>query len=214
MLFEPQEQQKAFFESNATVRLVRGGNRSGKSICTFMEFARVARGLDPFNKFPKNRPLLMYVIGRDADYIGRVAYRLLFKPGAIKIILDEKTGHWRSYRPWAEDKERSHEAVDAPPFIPPECIDPKGWAFENKAERVFSVCRLNFGEGHPMNGTEIRAFGSRSEPAMGDPVDVVLIDEDIDNEAWAIEMEARLSDRKGRMWWGACPQLQNNVMNS
>lgn len=153
----------------------------------------------------------MYVIGKDSDYIGRVLYRYLFEPGQIKIIKDATTGKWRDYRPWtAEDKDRKPEP--APPFIPPEIIDPKGWAYENKAERIFSICRLFFGEGHPMNGTQIRAFGSRSDPAMGDPVDYIWIDEDIDNEAWATEMEARLSDRKGKMLWSAFPLLRNAAM--
>jgi hypothetical protein len=163
--------------------------------------------------FPTNRPLLLYVIGKDSDYIGRVLYRYLFMPGQIQIIKDKATNKWRAYRPWTdEDKDRAHEAQPAPPFIPPEVIDPKGWAYENKAERVFSICRLYFGEGHPMNGTTIRAFGSRSDPAMGDPVDYIWIDEDIDNEDWATEMEARLSDRKGKMLWSAFPLLRNQAM--
>ncbi len=188
-------------------------HNSGKSLTAFVELARAATGQDPHGKFPTNRPLLIYVVGYDSDTVGRVAYRLLFKPGAYRLITDEKTGKWRAYRPWLKsDQDRLGEAIPAPPLIPPECIDEKGWAWENKAERIFSVCRLYLGENHPMNGTEIRAFGSKSEPAMGDPVDIVMIDEDIDNEAWATEMEARLSDRKGRMWWSAFPLMKNAAL--
>ncbi len=167
--------------------------------------------MDPYGKYPTNRPLLIYCVGRDQNHIGRVIYRYLFTPGQIKLIIDNETKLWRAYRPW-QDKDREHEAVAAPPFIPEECIDPKGWGFENKADRVFSVCRLHFGDKHPMNGTEIRAFSSKAEPAMGDPVDLVWVDEDIDNIDWVVEMEARLSDRKGKMRWGAFPLLRNQAM--
>lgn len=184
-------------------------HNSGKSLTLAVLTARVARGMDPY--FGNKRPLLIYCVGRDQNHIGRVIYRYLFKPNQIKLIIDKKTGLWRSYRPW-EDADREHEIVAAPPFIPEECIDPKGWGFENKADRVFSVCRLYFGENHPMNGTEIRAFSSKAEPAMGDPVDLVWVDEDIDNIAWVTEMEARLADRKGKLVWGAYPLLRNEAM--
>lgn len=216
ILFEPLPTQDKFLRSRASIRVLRGGNRSGKSITSYLEMARAARGIDPNGKFPTNRPLLIYVIGYDADTIGRVAYRNLFKPGCgglLRVIKDKETGQWRNFRPWdSADVERHAESEIAPPLIPPEIIDQDGWAWENKAERVFSVCRLKFGPNHPMNGTEIRAFGSKSEPAMGDPVDIVVIDEDIDNEAWATEMEARLSDRKGKMWWSAFPLLKNSAL--
>jgi hypothetical protein len=206
LLYEPLPAQEKFFASKASIRIVRGGNRSGKSLSSFIELARAARRLDPHQKFPTNRPLLIYIVGYDLDTVGRVAYRLLFKPGAYRIIQDEVTGQWRAFRPWYKsDQDRYQESEPAPPMIPPEEIDDNCWAWENKAERVFSVCRLR-------NGTEIRAFGSKSEPAMGDPVDIVMIDEDIDNEAWATEMEARLSDRKGKMWWCAFPLLKNDAL--
>jgi hypothetical protein len=205
LLYEPLPMQERFLKSKASVRIVRGGNRSGKSLTSFLELARAARGLDPHKKYPE-RALLIYIVGYDLDTVGRVAHRLLFRPGAYRIIRDEVTNKWRAFRPWYKsDQDRYQESEPAPPMIPPECIDEKGWAWENKAERVFSVCRL-------LNGTEIRAFGSKSEPAMGDPVDIVMIDEDIHLETWATEMEARLSDRKGKMWWCAFPLLKNDAM--
>lgn len=210
-LFNPLPNQEPFFSSKATVRIVRGGNRSGKSTCSMVELARALTGQDPHGKFPTNRPLLAYVIGWDLDHIGRVAYRLLFKKGAFDVIRDEKTGLWRAYDP-ATDAHRVAEKEPAPPLIPNRFIDQSGWAWENKAERIFSVCRFHYGDGHPMNGTELRAFGSKSHPAMGDPVDIVVIDEDLFFQGWVGEMEVRLSDRKGRMWWAAWPHSTNDAL--
>lgn len=212
-LYEPLPTQQKFFECESSIRVIRGGNRSGKSMTSFVEFARAVQGKDPHNKFPKDRPILAYIVGYDEDTIGRVAYRLLFKPGAYQLIEDPVTGKVRAFRPWEKwDKENKKKAFPAPPLINHECIEPKSMGWSNAREKVFSICRLNFGEGHPMNGTEIRAFGSRSEPAMGDPVDLVLIDEDIFDERWATEMQARLSDREGKMIWSAFPMMHNDAL--
>lgn len=202
-LYEPQPKQDAFHRSRASERTVRGGNRSGKSMCTFVETARAARGLDPHQKYP-NRALLIYVIGYDEDHIGRVIHRMLFRANAFKIIRDAETGKWRAFRPWTpEDKAREHETKPAPPLIPESEIDE--WAWVRKSERVFAVCRLK-------NGTEIRAFSSKAEPAQGDPVDLVHIDEDLKLERWVGEMQARLSDNKGKLIWGAFPHSRNDAL--
>ncbi len=55
---------------------------------------------------------------------------------------------------------------------------------------------------------------ARVEPAQGDPVDLVHIDEDLFNEAWVGEMQARLSDTKGRMVWSAFPHSKNDALVS
>lgn len=213
MLYEGTEEQNRFLKSKAKIRLVRGGNRAGKSCTCFLELARAATGQDPYDKFPKNRPLLIYVVGYDADTIGRVAYRLLFKNGAFRIIKDKITGNWRTFKPWVkEDAEREGESEPAPPYIPKEFIIPDSMGWDNKKENVFSIVKLHFGEGHPMNGTTIRAYGSMAEPAMGDPVDIVMIDEDLYNSKWAQEMESRLSDLKGKLWWSAFPKMENDEM--
>lgn len=205
-LYEPQPVQEAFHKSKASERVLRGGNRSGKSTAGFVEFARAALSRDPYKKYPTNRPLLMYTIGFDADHIGRVIHRMLFRAGAFRIIRDLDTGEWRAFRPWDEmDAARIDEAKPAPPLIPPRYI--AAFAWDKKHERVFSCCTLH-------NGTEIRAFSSKAEPAQGDPVDVVHIDEDLDNEAWVGEMQARLSDLKGRMFWTAFPHSKNDALVS
>lgn len=131
---------------------------------------------------------------------------MLFQPGAFSIIRDETSGEWRAYMAWDEaDRKREKEKRPAPAFIPARLIDPKGWAWENKAERVFSVCRLR-------DGTEIHAYSSQGEPKQGDPVDVIWIDEDVAYSRHLAEWQARLSDRKGRLFWSAFPKSSNNAL--
>ena len=163
-LYRPMEKQAVFHNSSASERIVRGGNRSGKSMSAFAETASAATGIPitgpngaPLpSKYPTDRPLLIWVIGYDQRHIGGTVYRMLFNPGAFRIIKDLKTEEWRVWRPWEkEDQDREDECKDAPPLIPKRLINPQGWAWENKSERVFTVCRLR-------NGTEIHAFSSKA----------------------------------------------------
>ena len=99
--------QEEMHQCTASEVLVIGGNRSGKSLSTFMEDARAATNQDPYNKYPAKDGNLV-IIGRDWKHIGMVVYPMLFKAGAFKIIKDEKTKEWRGYDPVA-DKDRKDE---------------------------------------------------------------------------------------------------------
>lgn len=213
-LYRPMNSQIDFHESCASERIVRGGNRSGKSMSAFAETASAATGIPitgpngaPLpSKYPTDRPLLIWVIGYDQRHIGGTVYRMLFNPGAFRIIKDLKTEEWRVWRPWEkEDQDREDECKDAPPLIPKRLINPQGWAWENKSERVFTVCRLR-------NGTEIHAFSSKAEPKQGDPVDLIHIDEDIEYSKHVAEWQARLSDRKGKLIWSVWPHSKNDAL--
>ena len=213
-LYRPMPKQAAFHASLSSERIVRGGNRSGKSMSAFAETASAATGISiigpngaplPF-KYPTKRPLLIWVIGYDQRHVGGTIHRMLFTPGAFRIIKDLETEEMRAWRPWEEeDADRIDECEEAPPLIPARLINPNGWAWENKAERVFTVCRLR-------NGTEIHAFSSKAEPKQGDPVDLVHIDEDIEYSRHVAEWQARLSDRKGRMIWSVWPHSKNDAL--
>ena len=186
-------------------------HNSGKSLAVFVETARCATGTDPYGKFPTDRPLLIWVICYEEGQIGRTAHRLLFRPGAFKIIRDKQDGHWRSFEPWnPEDNARAKQAKPAPPLIPERFVESISW--ENFGQRVFKVVRLNMGPGHPMNGTEIWAFASGAEPPMGDPVDWVHIDENLKYSRHVAEFQARLSDNKGRLGWSVFPYKSNSAL--
>lgn len=214
-MFRALEHQMPFFESESQVRLVRGGVRSGKSTCAAVEFAAAVTGSQVMRpdgsfipyRYPTGRPMNCWVIGYDENHIGKTLYRLLFKPGAFKIIQDLKTNLWRSYRPWDEsDVARVKEVRPAPPLIPPRLVDPKGWSWTSKVKRQFDYCKLK-------NGTNIYAYSSKADASQGDAVDLIWIDEDIWNPDNYMEWESRLSDERGRLIWSAFPHSDNYALH-
>lgn len=203
--YSPQEQQLAFHRSKVTYRLLAGGWRSGKSTAGYYEDAVAALGCDPYGKYPKpteDYRFRIWIVVYNEEQIGRTAYRSLFEPGLFSIIRDLKTGFWRTFDPVA-DAARADQKTSAPALIPEDMIE--GWAWKNRASRVFTVCRLK-------NGTEIYAFTSGSEPPTGDPVDLVHIDEDIKREGYLPELQSRLSDRAGKFIWTCRPRMKNDAL--
>ncbi len=200
-LYEPMLSQDAIHGCMASERVVLGGNRAGKTLCVAVEAARAACGMDPYNKYPRENGNLV-IVGRNWVHIGMVIHKMLFRPGAFKIIRDEKTLQWRSFRPGADDA-RKAEAKPAPPLIPPRMIKDIAWVqknagYLNKAELT--------------NGWTIYCFSSEGEPPQGFQTDLCWIDEDVSNEQWVPEMQARLADRKGRFIWSAMPHSKNDAL--
>ena len=200
-LYVPMPKQDEFHKCMVSERLVIGGNRSGKSACSFVEDARAATGQDPFGKYPKENGNLV-IIGKNWQHIGMVVYPMLFKAGAFRIIRDENTGAWRAFNP-SKDAARRDQSKPAPPLIPPRLVKDMSWVqknagYLNKAELT--------------NGWTIYCFSSEGEPPQGFQADLVHIDEDINNERWVGEMQARLSDRKGRFVWSAMPWSKNDAL--
>ena len=217
-LYRPRPEQLPFHLSKAPRRLVRGGNRSGKTIAAACEFASaltripIAQDDDklvPF-QFPKDRPIIAWMIGFDERHIARM-YRKLFRPGLFKIIIDRGTREWRAWKPWLpEDAAREKETKPSPPLIDPLPINKGGrfveeWAWTKKGQRIFSVCRFK-------GGSEIYAFTSGGKAAQGDAVDVLWIDEDIEFEDSVQEWEARLADNHGKLIWSAWPHSRNGAI--
>lgn len=225
-LYRPWPRTLVIHDTKASQVLLRGGNRSGKTTTCAAEVASAATGIPlldyrdcpiPF-RYPRNRPLDIWVTGYDETHIGLTIYPKLFEPGAFDIIKDLKTGRMRVWKPWLpEDAERKNETEPAPPLIPYRFLKncpPNGpahslisgtegsFTWENKGVRQFKVCRL-------LNGTTIWAFSSRGKCPQGQAVDLIWIDEDIEFPKHVAEWEARLSDRKGRMFWSAWPHSHN-----
>jgi hypothetical protein len=200
-LYRPTQQQEEFHKNLASERLVIGGNRSGKSLCTFVEDARAVTGQDPYKKYPEKDGNLV-IIGKDWRHIGMVAYTLLFKAGAFKIIRDPATSEWRAFDPVADHAIRD-KAKPAPPLIPPRLIKSQSWIL--KSANYIQKCELH-------NGWTIWFFSSEGTPPQGFQSDVCHIDEDVDSEQWVPEMQARLADRKGRFYWSAMPHSKNDAL--
>ena len=198
-LYEPMPLQAEFHRCMTSERLIIGGNRSGKSCASFVEDARAACGCDPYNKYPKENGNLC-IVGRNWPHVGLVIWPMLFKAGAFKIIKDLVTNQWRAFRPGSDDPLK---AKPAPPLIPPRMIKSMSWVLKNagylnKAELV--------------NGWTINCFSSEGEPPQGFQADLCHIDEDINNERWVGEMQARLADRAGRFVWSAMPWSKNDAL--
>lgn len=196
-LYESLPAQQSFHDGDEPLRLLRGSNRSGKTLTAAVEFARAVLGKDPKNRYP-TKDGRGYIVGKDLKHMGEVIYRKLFMAGAFKIIRDEVTGLWRAFRPWsAADVCREKQAKPAPPLIPPRFV--KGISWEKKSENIPSKIRLT-------NGWEINFLSSLGKPPHGMDLDLVWFDEEIVDSDWFSEMMARLPDREGKFWWSATPQ--------
>lgn len=200
-LYRPNPNQEAIHACPASEVLVIGGNRSGKSLCTFVEDARAATGQDPHGKYPKENGILV-IVGKDWKHIGLVVVPYLFRAGAFRIIRDEQTGEWRAYNPLTDEHRRA-ETKPAPPLIPPRFIKKTSWVL--KSANYMQSCTLH-------NGWEIHFFSSEGEPVQGFQADRVHIDEDINNENWVPELQARIVDRRGKFQWSAMPHSTNNAL--
>ncbi len=197
-LYEPMPHQDEFHRCMASERIVLGGNRGGKTLAVAVEAARAATGQDPYGKYPKEGGNLA-IIGRNWPHIGLVIYPILLKAGAFRIIKDEKTGQWRSIRQ-GDDKSKSKPA---PPLIPPRLVKDVSWVLKNAG--YLNKLELT-------NGWTIWCFSSEGEPPQGYQADLIWIDEDVTNEAFVGESQARLADRKGRFVWSAMPWSRNDAL--
>jgi hypothetical protein len=196
-LYEPLPTQLSFHASQSRIRLLRGSNRSGKTLAACAEVAMAVTGQHRSRSYPKENGRT-FCVGKDLAHVGQVMWRKLGRAGAYKIIRDAVTGIWRAYRPWdAGDAARRDEAKPAPPLIPPRFIKEIGW--ENKKENIPAVVRLH-------NGWELSFFSSLAKPPQGSDIDQCWMDEEIVDSEWFPEMSARLLDRGGSLIWSATPQ--------
>lgn len=210
-LYRPTPKQEAFHRGTCRERIVRGGNRSGKSTAGALEFAHAATRLPiltnsgkeiPY-KYPR-RPLRLWCFGIDEDHIGDTIYTLLFKGGLFNVIDDLETGKPRVWNPNdPSDEARRKERRRSGPMIPPEMV--KEFAWKDKRKRVFSKCVLK-------NGTEIYAYPSGGDCPSGVPVDLIWIDEDIKYPEYVADWQGRLIDTKGRLIWTAFPWARNDAL--
>lgn len=191
-----------FHQCLSSETLVIGGNRSGKSLCTFVEDAWAATGTHPVEGKYRKEGGNLVIIGQNWKHIGLVVVPYLFRAGAFKIIKDATTGLFRAFDPVA-DAARLKEAKPAPPLIPARMIKSFSWVL--KSAGYLNSCEL-------VNGWTIYCFSSEGDPPQGFQADRVHIDEDLGNEAWVPEMQARLADRKGLFNWSAMPHSKNEAL--
>lgn len=196
-LYEPLDVQRAFHASGARIRLARGSNRSGKTLCCAVEVARAVTGQDPHGKYPLENGR-WYCVAKDLTQLGEVVWPKLSRAGAFKMIRDSVTGRWRAYRPWEpEDQARESEAKLAPPLIPPRFIASIAWTNKAKGQPKRVVLT---------NGWELSFYTSEGKPPQGSDINGWWFDEEIIDASWFPEMSARVLDRHGSGIWSATPQ--------
>lgn len=196
-LYEPLPVQSKFHACKTRVRIVWGSNRAGKTLAAAVELARAVTGQDPFGKYPVSNGR-SFCVANDLSELGLVMYRKLCRPGSFRIIRDQHTNQWRSYRPWEPtDLARAGETKPAPPLLPRRFI--KSIAWHSKKESQPSLITLR-------NGWEISFYSSLGKPPHGADIDLCWFDEEIVDRDWYAEMSARLIDRRGYLIWSATPQ--------
>lgn len=196
-LYEPLPVAQQFHECTASERIVRGSNRASKTLTTHVELARAVLNQDPYKKYPK-KDGRSFLVGYRNKELGEVNYRKLFRIGAFKIIRDDKTKEWRTYRPWQDyDRDNKHLARPAPALIPARYHHPIAW--ESKKENIPASVKF-------VNGWELNFFSSQGAPPTGSDIDIAVFDEEMENPNWYPEISARLVDRGGKFVWGATPQ--------
>ncbi len=224
-VYRPRSDQLPFHVSPAYFRVLVGGNRSGKTTGAGIEFGSAALRIPirtddgplPFN-WPTD-PGLFWVVGYNYDHIGQTIFHELFEEGKYKVIRrfdedglpaidDDGIPAYETWQPWNPDHvARQHECKPVGPIIPERCIEGGfakiGW--ESKALKQFKVVRL-------VNGSEIRAYASTGQEKQGDIVDGIWVDEDLADAAYVPELEARLIDRGGRIFWSAKPMSNNDAL--
>ncbi len=210
-LFRPFTYQDQFLTCDATEVLVQGGTRSGKSTVIAACIAAYALDKSVYTSYGLPIPMRpvqfrgvttgeIWVIGKQSNHASTI-YRLLFKPGLFTIIRDPVTRQWRALRPGVipgDDQIPRSEWKPSPPLIYAGQCE---FDWESKKAEEFKKAILP-------NGWKICFYPSSGQPKRGDPVHRIWIDEEIEGEVnYYSELQSRLSDYQGRIWWSSWPDI-------
>lgn len=216
--------QDSAFHSIASTLIVSGANRSGKSLIGYALAASRMMGVPLFDNENKQIPLPFpvpdtdgayryWVIGYDLNHIGQTVYRCLFEPGLFNVIYNPSTKQYEAFNENNSDHVlRRKEKVPADPLIPSRMIVEDSWVWNaqggGRAANCFESVRLK-------NGAKIYAFPSSTpQPKQGDPIDGLVIDEDVKFPQHVPEYVARLGDKRGWMLWLAWPHDDNYMLGN
>lgn len=200
-LYEPLKIHEKFHASLAKERIIRGGNRAGKTTPVMVELARAVTNQDPYNKYPA-KDGVVFLVGAKLQHLADVFYRKLFMKGAFRLIKDEQTKQLRAWRPWVDGYDQSR-LILSPPLIPSRFV--KEMVFEHRARKQVTYVSLT-------TGWEMMLFSSEAEPPVGTDIDLAIIDEDVKNDDWLGEMQARILDRNGKFIWSTLPYSRNTFL--
>lgn len=202
-LYRPMPLQQKFHDSMARERILRGGNRSGKTLTAAAEIARVVCGLDDTGRFPKTNGVC-YCVGFSGAHLADPMWKLLGKTAKFRIIRDEYTREWRVFYPnLPGDAARARESRRAPPLIPRRMIESIAWE-ERKTDQPKLVTLIN--------GWQIHFFSGNAKPPQGTTCQISWFDEELSDEEWYPEIAARLVDEDGYFIWSATPQAGTEAL--
>lgn len=226
-LFRPQAYQEPFIEAMSRDKILEvmlgGGNQSGKSLnaaaaisAAILNKPITLHSGEQLHMRPerwRKEGMKIWIIGFDWDHIGKTIYRLLFLPGAFRIIRDKESGKWRAWNPSLPSEPEFESTRPAPPFIPMEAISggEDGISWENKKEHQANSLTMLADE------TCVQFFPSTANQApQGDPAHLIWIDEKIHNESWYSELMVRLRIYRGRLLWTAWADTapSSNIMEA
>lgn len=206
-LYLPLPNAEPFHSSRKNIRLVSGSNQSGKTAAASFEFARMMRGMDPYEKYPE-KDVLALVLGKDENHIGQTIWSKLYFPGAFQIVRDENDGFWRAVRPDPNDPVhidpidlvRKSEWKPAPPLLTEAWTAQLAYAKKNKDIPAQIV---------GTNGSKALFHTSRGSARQGIQLDYAWLDEEVINERWVHELIGpRLVKKNGCAVWSATPEDQ------
>lgn len=196
-LYEPFGPAIDFHKSQAKQRILYGSNRSGKTTGAMLDLAWVAMNRHPYRKCPKGGLLL--AVGKDENHIANVMWKkLAFANPEYRMIKDDETGHYRSYRPWT-DAHRKDESEPMPPMLPSRVIKRVVWRDAGVGAPQKVILNTDW---------EILFFtaGGSAKPPQGLTADGCYFDEEIPQPDFYDECMFRLVDRGGFFVWSATPQ--------
>lgn len=203
VLYLPLPVGEKFHASRSRVRLATGSNQSSKSQTGLAEVARIARGMDPYKK-RADHDLRILILGPSEDHLATPVFSKLWKPGAFVVVPDEITGFPRAVRPDPKDPQHIDPIDEArrelwtpsPPMMP---LDDKQISWSDKKLGVPKLVTLT-------NGTEIDFRSSMGDLKRGVEYDLAALEEEIEQEEWIPEAQARLLRRDGLFQWHVTPQ--------
>lgn len=202
-IYTPQPNQEAVFRSDARRLLIRGGNRSGKTLSAAVHEADAMMGLARCGAEPKDPTgLRVLLVSLDFTLLAENIYRKLFEPGAF-YYCPECMGVRHVCKCEGDWDERKREA---PPLIPPRMVKETAWL--DKRRGVPVKCWLR-------NGVVIdfRSTDQGRAKFQGIPWDRVWCDEEATNDDDIMnEIERGLIDRKGVMKISATPLAASLTM--
>jgi hypothetical protein len=192
-LFTPQPHQEAIFRSTARRLLIRGGNRSGKTLCGAVRIADWITGNKRFGIVRNPEHLKVLCVSLDFSLMSENIYRKLFEPGAFELCKEcSHVRHMCSCEgDWVE------RAVPADPLIPSRFLDKRkardGFAWLDKARGIPAKAWLRTGAQLDFKSTD-----QGRAKFQGIPWDVYWCDEEATNDEEIMnEIERGMIDRQG-----------------